>query len=512
MTEKSLSKILIVDDCRENLRIIMSILEDEYIVVAATNGKKALTLAVQEPVPDLVLLDIIMPGLDGYEVCRRLKNDSRTESTPVIFTTALKEDGEELKGLELGAVDYITKPYVPDLVKARVKNHLELQQHRNSLEAMVAERTRDLKLTQSIFIDSLGALAEYRDPETGGHIKRTQNYVKALALELSKSPDYRDQLSDEVIDLLHKSAPLHDIGKVGIADKILLKPGQLSDIEFEEMKRHAEFGYKTIKESMQKLHSKSFLKHAMDIAYTHHEKWDGSGYPRGLKGDNIPLSGRLMALADVYDALISKRCYKPPFTHEKAVAIIKDGKGSHFDPTIVDIFLNIESTFLNIAVMYADCEEVRKMNRKEQDKILAPRIKNNKKVLLVDDDEINLEVMKNQLESIGYSVDVASDGSTALSVLKTASFDLIMTDLDMPDLTGCEMVRIVRAQGSIVPIFAVTSSMYDMTREQLLDRGFDDYLLKPFDAGTLIKKISSNDNYSRHLGGDGYVGSTTESE
>lgn len=358
-----MQKVLIVDDTPENIQVLMETLKGKYKIVAAINGQKALQMAAMDPIPDIILLDIMMPGLDGYQVCEKLKSNEKTRNIPVVFVTAMSQEDDEQKGLDLGAVDYITKPFRPGIVKSRVQNHLELKRHRDHLEELVRERTRELVITQDATINALGTLAEYRDPETGGHIKRTQNYVKALAVKLKGHPRFSSFLNDAVIEQLFKSAPLHDIGKVGVPDSILLKPGKLTDEEFEEMKKHAVYGSDTLFRVEMELGadvgSISFLSFAKEIAYTHQEKWDGSGYPQGLKGEEIPISGRLMALADVYDALISRRVYKPPFTHSKAVEIITEGKGRHFDPDIVDAFLDIHEEFRQVAIEYADHDEER---------------------------------------------------------------------------------------------------------------------------------------------------------
>jgi len=352
--------ILIVDDTPVNIQVLASSMKSSYQIKIATSGAKALEIAGKTPPPDLILLDIMMPEMDGYEVCTRLKQSEATARIPVIFVTAMSEQRDEAKGLALGAVDYITKPFVPELVMARIKNHLELKLYRDNLEQLVQARTRELEVTQEVTIRSMGTLAEYRDPETGGHIKRTQDYVRTLAEHLKEHPRFRAQLNPAAIRLLYKSAPLHDIGKVGVPDQILLKPGKLTDEEFAQMKQHTIYGRDAIANSSADLGAESFLTCAQEIAATHHEKWDGSGYPSGLRGDEIPVSGRLMALADVYDALVSKRVYKPPFPHAKAVAIISEGRGSHFDPDIVDAFLAIAGEFREIALRFADCEEERR--------------------------------------------------------------------------------------------------------------------------------------------------------
>ena len=353
------STVLVVDDTPANIEILSGVLGRDYRVKVATNGEKALQLAIAEPQPDIILLDIMMPGMDGYEVCERLKANPGTQHIPVIFVTALSEAQDEARGLVLGGVDYITKPFNPDLVKARVKNHIELKLYRDELEQVVAERTRELLLTRDVVIEAMGTLAEYRDPETGGHIRRTQGYVRLLAEHLRDHPRFSDYLDDETIELLFKSAPLHDIGKVGIADEILLKPGRLTSEEFEQMKLHTILGRDAIMAAEVRLGENSFLMIAREIAESHQEKWDGSGYPHGLAGDAIPISGRLMAVADVYDALISKRVYKPPFPHSKAVELIKAGRGTHFDPDIADAFLQLEAKFRDVALRHIDHEEER---------------------------------------------------------------------------------------------------------------------------------------------------------
>ena len=359
--QNSKPKILIADDVAANIDILLATLGSEYAVIAARDGEKALAAAAQEPRPDLILLDVMMPNMDGYEVCRRLKEDPATAGIPVLFITALDSSADESRGLALGAVDYIIKPFQPELVKARVANHVELKRHRDHLAEMVDERTRELALTRDVTIFTLANLAEARDPETGGHIRRTQTYIQLLAEKLAEEACYASMLDAATIEMLYKSAPLHDVGKVGVADAILLKPGKLTMEEFEEMKRHTTYGRDALALGVRELGENSFLGYAMEIAYSHHEKWDGSGYPLGLTGEKIPLAGRMMAVADVYDALISKRVYKPPFPHGKAVAIIQDGRGSHFDPALVDAFVAIHESFRQTAIRFADFEEERQV-------------------------------------------------------------------------------------------------------------------------------------------------------
>ncbi len=365
MTEDR-ARILVVDDEPINVKVLVDLLRDQYALVVAKDGPQALSRLEGDNLPDLVLLDVMMPDMDGLDVCRRIKEDPRTTDIPVIFVTALGQTHDEAVGFSVGAVDYITKPISPPVVLARVATHLSLRRaqvrlrtENTRLEQRVAERTRDLTRTQDVTIRALASLAETRDNETGNHIRRTQNYVRALAEALRDHPRFRDQLDDRAIDLLFKSAPLHDIGKVGIPDAILLKPGKLTDDEFTIMKTHAALGRTALVKALDGEAtgaSIDFLRYAMEIAVGHHEKWDGSGYPAGLKGDAIPLSARLMAVADVYDALISRRVYKPPFPHEKAVSMIAAGKGGHFDPDIVEAFLRISDVFSTIAAEFADSE------------------------------------------------------------------------------------------------------------------------------------------------------------
>jgi putative two-component system response regulator len=307
-------------------------------------------------------LDIMMPDIDGYEVCARLKAEPRTRDIPVIFLTARSEVEDETRGLELGAADYITKPISPPIVLARVHAHLMLKSHADFLrdksaylQAEVAKRTAEVQAIQDVTIMAMASLAETRDNETGAHIRRTQLYVRRLAEELRDHPRFSGFLTERTIELLYKSAPLHDIGKVGIPDEILLKPGKLTPEEFEVMKTHTTLGHAAIAEAEQRLGMKvDFLSLAKEIALSHQEKWDGSGYPQALAGDAIPISARLMALADVYDALISKRVYKPALPHAEAARILQEGRGKHFDPDVVDAFLAVAEDFRTIAETHRD--------------------------------------------------------------------------------------------------------------------------------------------------------------
>jgi putative two-component system response regulator len=359
-TEKSQKPtILVVDDTPDNLDLMGDLLMDDYRVKVANSGKKALEIVQSASPPDLVLLDIMMPEMDGYEVCRILKSSEETKNIPVIFLTAKTNTIDEQKGFEIGAVDYITKPISPAIVMARVKTHLDLYYKNVYLEKLVTQRTHEIAAIQDVTIHAMASLAETRDNETGNHIRRTQNYVKLLAQHLQFHPNYTHFLNmDGVIETLFKSAPLHDIGKVGIPDAILLKPGRFEPYEFEIMKSHPELGQKTILQAESELGiDVPFLQYAKEIAYGHHEKWDGSGYPQGLSGEDIPISARLMAVADVYDALISRRVYKEGMPHEQAVQIILDGKGTHFDPHIIEAFVVLHEKFKEIASTFFDSND-----------------------------------------------------------------------------------------------------------------------------------------------------------
>ncbi len=363
--------VLVVDDTPDNLTLMSALLRDTYRVKVANRGDKANKIAQSAQPPDLILLDIMMPEMDGYDVCRVLKADEATRGIPVIFLTAKMALEDEQKGLAAGAVDYITKPVFPPIVLARVAAQLALKANadflrvRNDflrdkndyLEQEVARRTQEVMAVQDVTILAMTSLAETRDSDTGNHIRRTQHYVRALAQHLKTHPRFASHLGDAAIELLFKSAPLHDIGKVGIPDRILLKPGQLTADEFEIMKTHTTLGFEAIEHAEQALGTRvEFLRIAKEIALSHQEKWDGSGYPQGLAGDDIPISARLMAVADVYDALISERVYKHALPHDQAVAIIFQGRGAHFDPDMADAFVEIQSEMQAIAERFSDSD------------------------------------------------------------------------------------------------------------------------------------------------------------
>jgi putative two-component system response regulator len=364
------ASILVVDDEITNLSLVAGLLREHYQVKVAKDAERAMALAQREQ-PDLILLDVMMPLVDGYGLCRMLKADALTATIPVIFLTSQTDAENEELGLSLGAVDYITRPIRPGILLSRVRAHLSESQaaramrvNNEYLEFEVNKRAKQLTAMQDVTILAMASLSETRDTDTGNHLRRTQNYVRLLARYMQSKPGYSDYLNDEVVDVLYRCAPLHDIGKVGIPDRILLKPGRYTQEEYELMKRHPSLGRDAL-ESAQRVAGSSaiqlggpadFFEIAKELVQSHHEKWDGSGYPQGLKGQQIPIAARLMAIADVYDALISPRVYKPAMLHSKAAAIIVEGRGSFFAPELVDAFLALQNEFQNIARHYADTE------------------------------------------------------------------------------------------------------------------------------------------------------------
>lgn len=354
--------LLIVDDTPENLSVLGELLQPYYRVRAANSGRRALQIAAGTPPPDLILLDVMMPEMDGYDVLAELKSSASTCNIPVIFVTAMDATADEERGLEHGAVDYITKPIRPSIVLARVRTQLEIKRARDILrdqnsylESEVNRRMRENQLIQEVSIHALARLAETRDPETGKHLIRTQEYVRTLAQALADHPRFAHYLDERTIAALAQSAPLHDIGKVGIPDHILLKPGKLTAEEWEIMKTHAELGSNAIDQAEADAEKPvEFLAIAKLIARSHHERWDGTGYPDELVGEAIPIAARLMALADVFDALTSKRVYKAAFSFEKAYQIIIDGDGKQFDPAVIQAFIQEFPSFVSIAQTHTE--------------------------------------------------------------------------------------------------------------------------------------------------------------
>lgn len=354
-------KVMIVDDAPDNIMLFSELLKEHYHVRVALNGEKALRLIKKDP-PDIILLDVMMPVLDGYETCRILKQDETLRDIPVIFLTAKNDSEDENTGLNLGAVDYITKPVNPKIFLSRIKAQLSakiandlLKDRNHYLEEEVAIRTKEVTLLQELSVMAMSSLAEIRDNETGYHLQRTKLYAKLLCEQLIRDGKYSDEINQDTINTLVNAVPLHDIGKVGIPDSILLKPGKLTTEEFEFMKHHANLGKESIEKAERMMDCPSeYMKFPKEIAYCHHEKWDGKGYPRGISGNEIPVAARIVALVDVYDALRSRRVYKPAFSQEETLRIILEEKDKHFDGTIIDAFLELKDEFFKISTRYAD--------------------------------------------------------------------------------------------------------------------------------------------------------------
>jgi putative two-component system response regulator len=342
------SNIMIVDDQAANLQVLSEILKrDGYKIRPVPNGKLALSAAEHDP-PDLILLDIMMPEMDGYEVCKRLKAHASLNHIPVIFISALDDTGDKIKGFHVGGVDYITKPFRAEEVLARVGTHLCLERYTHHLEELVQEKVREIYSSQMATLLAVSKLAESRDDVTGQHIERTREFCRIMAQELHNIPRFANVITETFINTIFHASPMHDIGKVGIADHILLKPGKLTIDEFEIMKKHVLIGATTLQTVLSQYPQNVFIGMGIDLARSHHERWDGNGYPDQLVGNAIPLSARIMAVADVYDALRCKRPYKDAYTHEKTRDIIIEGAGSHFDPDVVTAFIACESSFADI--------------------------------------------------------------------------------------------------------------------------------------------------------------------
>ncbi|MCL2634670.1 MAG: response regulator [Oscillospiraceae bacterium] len=347
-------KIFIVDDVPANLSIGRNLLKEFYDVYPAPSAAKLFEI-LEKVIPDLVLLDIDMPEMDGYQAIKIMKADTRFRDIPVIFLTAKDDEASEMEGFDLGALDYITKPFSGPLLLRRISNLLLIEQQKHdlkdyadNLEVKVKEKTDEIYNLQNAILATVTDLVEFRDKSTGGHIIRTQRYLKVLVDELFNWEEYKEEIEKWNMDFFVTSAQLHDVGKIAITDLILNKPGKLDPEEFEIMKTHTTVGVEATERIMNETKEHSFLLHALLIAGTHHEKWDGSGYPGGLSGKNIPLEGRLMAIVDVYDALVSERPYKKAFDHEKACGIIEENAGSHFDPTLVEVFKKVKDMFEKI--------------------------------------------------------------------------------------------------------------------------------------------------------------------
>jgi putative two-component system response regulator len=343
--------IFLVDDNVTNLTVGRTALLGHYNVSTINSGERLLKM-LEKSIPDLILLDIEMPDINGYDVIKIIKSKKEMENIPVIFLTAKSDAEGELEGLSLGAIDYITKPFSQPLLLKRIEMHLELVEYNNRLQEMVEEKTKSVVDLQNAILKTMAELVECRDDVTGGHIERTTSYLGVLIDAVMMHGLYAKEIELWDLKLVLQSAQLHDVGKIAVKDSILQKPGKLTKEEFDEIKKHAIFGEEVIEKIKKKTPEQAFLEHAGIFAGAHHEKWDGSGYPRGLKGEEIPLQGRLMAIVDVYDALVSDRPYKKAYTHEEAANIISEGSGIHFEPALVDVFLKISDEFNEIKKIF----------------------------------------------------------------------------------------------------------------------------------------------------------------
>jgi putative two-component system response regulator len=360
-TEARKTRIMVVDDDITNLKYAKTALSEMYDVFTIPSAAKMFNVieALDDGMPSLILLDIIMPEMEGMEAIKILKSRPDTRDIPVIFLTSRNDPDSEVEGLALGAVDYIAKPFNPHLLRKRVELHLtmefqrrmlerqklDLQDFNENLQRMVEEKTDRVLELQGAILSTLSDMVESRDDITGGHVHRTKRQLGILMAAIQDFGLYRKETANWDTDLIVQSSQLHDIGKISIRDSILMKPGKLTPEEFEEMKRHTILGERIIEKIGLNTSERDFLRHSKIFACTHHEKWDGTGYPNRLRGENIPLQGRLMAIADVYDALISDRPYKKAFSHEEAARIIIDGRGTHFDPVLVDVFKEVQNRF-----------------------------------------------------------------------------------------------------------------------------------------------------------------------
>ena len=357
--------ILVVDDQPDNLMLMSELLMDRYQVRVAGSGAKALRLMQSDPRPDLVLLDIMMPEMDGYEVCRQLKADPATRDIPVIFLTGMVNASDEQKGLDLGAVDYITKPISPPVTLARIRAHLNLKANADFLrdkseylELEVRRRARELQAIQDATLEAMATLCDLRDNAHSQHLVRIEHYMRLLGSTLALRNEFSNELSVENIELLARSAQLHDIGKVAVPDRILHHPGQLDEADQAIMQSHTTVGHDALAAAERKLgYPADFLRYAKEIAHSHHERWDGGGYPEGLSGERIPMAARMLTLIDCYDEMTSRHAYRTSLGPDEAAARIKAGAGSQFDPRMVEAFSEAAEGFASIALRYADSDE-----------------------------------------------------------------------------------------------------------------------------------------------------------
>jgi len=443
-------KILLVDDEPNNLKLLQQILKDYYQLIFAPNGEKALEAASQHH-PDLILLDIMMPGLNGYQVCEQLKANPITEDIPIIFVTAMGQQDDETKGFDVGAVDYIQKPVSGPIVLRRVKTHLSLV------------RAKELEITQREAIFMLGEAGHYNDSDTGVHIWRMAAYSRIIAEAAG--------WSKAMAKRLELAAPMHDTGKIGTLDSVLKAPRKLTAEEWEHMKQHAETGYEILNQGTSPL-----FKLAAEVARYHHERWDGSGYPKGLSGDAIPESARIVAIADVFDALTMKRPYKEPWSIEESLNEVKKGAGTHFDPRLIELLDGVLPKMLEIK------EQWDKQEQADHEGL---------SILIVDDDDHFREVLTVLLEAKGFHVErQASSGLECLKQAEKNSFDVIFLDLVMPDLNGLETLEKLHTISPTTKVIMVTSVDDDESKEKAILLGASNYLIKGEDPCKILESLN----------------------
>jgi putative two-component system response regulator len=500
--KQNMQTVLIVDDTPENIKILSEILRPFYLIKVATGGERAIQVANGTTPPDLILLDVMMPLMDGYEVIAQLQEREKTRKIPVIFVTALDRVEDETKGINLGAVDYISKPFNPSVIIARVKTHLYLKEARDVLEDQksilelkVKERTHDIEEAQRETIIRLALAAESRDTDTGLHIKRIQSYSTFLA--------EKSGLSHEHSILLGLASTLHDLGKVAIPDNILNKPGKLTASEWDIMKTHSAIGSNNLANSCSDL-----LNMAATIAVSHHERWDGGGYPLGISGKDIPFAGRVVSLVDVFDALTCARPYKEPWPIEKTVDLIRQGRGSQFDPGLTDIFLenlqgilSIRSEFIKrgtLSLMDSiddDYPQVMMMDKKSSNPEKFGTKNSSGKILIVDDDVINRDILDKTLQEEGYVTTTAKDGAEAWEILEkdTAGFDAILLDWIMPIMDGMALLKLIKSHDRLnqIPVIMQTSiDSQSRILEGIQAEAFH-YLTKPYDSDILLAVVAN---------------------
>lgn len=485
--------ILAVDDQPLNLDLVeLSFIEKEHVkIIRATSGEDALGVLEKEIKPDVILLDLAMPAMDGFEVLKIIKSDGRWNTIPVIVLTANAE--EKQRALRKGASDFLSKPYDIEELQLRTLNYAKIKHYQDHLaesnaylEERVQERTAELekallqaKKTEYEISARLGKASEYRDLETGMHIKRMSYYSAKLA-ELAG-------LDEEEIELVLYASPLHDIGKVGIPDHILLKPGRFTPEEFEIMKLHAVLGGKMLEGGEEY----PVIRAGRTIALQHHEKYDGSGYPKGLKKEEIHIHARIVAIADVFDALSSERVYKKAFSIEETMRMMKEGSGSHFDPALIalleenlDLFLEIRAKFPDEEGGYSILDIMGQLQETD---------KNHQKILIAEDEEYNQMVLEGMIEILypSWQVELASNGVEALEKLDKEDFDLLLCDVDMPTMNGYELIDELKKRELKIPKICITASAISGDREKLLAYGFDSYISKPVDMDELKQVLGS---------------------